>query len=80
MKHGFGKDHANHAKIPEEQQALFSHIPRNILDNLRGGFGSDVWQLFKKSRELITEESIRLTCASDPGEIDTILDGIESIL
>ncbi len=80
MKRGFEKGHRDHAKIPVEQQDLFSHVPRNVLDDLCGGFGNNVWRLFKTSRDLITEESIRLTCINAPDEIGNILDGVESIL
>ncbi|HLC15417.1 MAG TPA: hypothetical protein VJL89_04240 [Thermodesulfovibrionia bacterium] len=39
-----------------------------------------LWCYFESHRSLITKEDIKRTCASDPDEIDRILDQIESLI
>jgi hypothetical protein len=81
IKKGFKKDKkSGHAIVPDEQKALFKHVPQRILDNLCGGFGDNVWEYFKSKRDVITEDAIRLICTNDPKEIDRILDSIERLL
>ncbi len=80
MKLGFQRNHNGHAEISPEQQDLFQHVPPSVRDALCGGFGRNVWEYYKSARSNITQEAIRLTCPNDPGEIERILDDIESIL
>ena len=68
------------ASTPSKLEALFEDVPQNVLDNLCGGFGKDVWKRFRSSRDVISEDAVRRTCASDPTEIDRILDEIERLL
>ncbi len=80
MKSGFEADEHRHAIIPREQEALFEDVPPNVLDKLCGGFGKNVWKRFRSARDVISEDAVRRTCASDPTEIDRILDEIERLL
>jgi membrane-bound lytic murein transglycosylase len=50
------------------------------LADLRGGFGEKIGQYFQTKREHITAAAIKEICASNPQEIDNILDQIESLL
>jgi len=79
MKGGFKKDSDGHAIVPKEQKKLFAHLSQKILDKLCGGFG-EIWEYFKDCRSMITKESIKISCLSDPDEIDRILDNIESLI
>jgi hypothetical protein len=81
MKKGFDQDENGRTILPhQEQQALFQHIGRSTLKDLCGGFGKEVWQYFASVRDAITEDTIKNTCCTHPGEIDRILDQIESLL
>lgn len=79
MKFGFKKQ-GNFTIIPPEQQKLFAKLPPRILADLRGGFGEKIGQYFQTKREHITAAAIKEICASNPQEIDNILDQIESLL
>lgn len=79
MKGGFKKDSDGHAIVPKEQKKLFARLSQKILDKLCGGFG-EIWEYFKDCRNMITKESIKISCLSDPDEIDRILDNIESLI
>ncbi len=81
MKNGFDEtDERGHTIPPEDQKNLFSNVRRQILDDLAGGFGKKSWESFKKYREQITAKDMRMTCDSDPGEIEHILSYIECML
>ncbi|MCP4350861.1 MAG: hypothetical protein GY795_35795 [Desulfobacterales bacterium] len=77
---GLKKDKTrNQAIVPDVQKELFKHVRQNILSDLCGGFGRDIWQYFNK-HDSITKDDIRATCPAYPDEIDRILDNIESLL
>jgi hypothetical protein len=80
MKGGFQKDPHGHAIVPEKQKDLFAHLSPQILDKLIGGFGKQIGECFKDYRDMITAESIKISCSRDPYEIDKILDNIESLI
>jgi hypothetical protein len=80
MKSGFQQDAQGQPTIPPEQDALYQHVPPSVRRDLCGGFGRNAWQYFTSGRDHLTEDSIRLTCPDDPGEIKRILDTIESLL
>ena len=80
MKKGLGRDDADKAVVPDEQATLFQHVPARVLDDLCGGFGADVWELFANARDVITEHTLALTCTSNPGELPALLDRIEALI
>jgi len=80
MKYGFKKDPHGHAIVPEEQKKLFAHLSQKILDKLIGGFGKRIGEYFKDCRDMITKENMKISCLSDPDEIDKILNNIESLI
>ncbi|WP_147451373.1 hypothetical protein [Corallococcus llansteffanensis] len=84
MKEGFRRN-AESGKpiIPKQQEALFESIlkrGRHVVDALCGGFGDDVWRLFELKASPIDEFAVNMTCTTNPGEIDIILDRIEGLL
>lgn len=80
MKSGFRLDPQGEVILPEDQQDLFRHLPRRIGRGLAGGFGKEVWEYFDKAADVVTKEAVYLTCPDDPGEIERVLDAIESLL
>lgn len=79
MKKGFDSDPAGDAVLGP-QSALYQHVPRRVLRDLCGGFGRDVWTLFRDKRSLITAEGVRSTCRTDPDELPRLLDELEELL
>jgi len=80
MKSGFQLDAQGGVVIPMDQQELFRHLPPRIGRGLVGGFGKEVWEYFDKAADVVTREAVYLTCPDDPGEIERVLDAIESLL
>lgn len=80
MKKGFNLAPNGDAVIPVEQTALYQHVPLKVKRDLCGGFGKNVAQQFHDQKNKVQEQDIRVICATDPGEVDRILDQIESIL
>lgn len=81
MKKGFGKDEVTgQPKIPRAQAALFAQVPPRILRALCGGFGDKVCEYFTNAADVIDAYAVRNTCASEPSEIEDILDAIEHLI
>jgi hypothetical protein len=80
MKKGFSRDDSGRPVIPADQATIFRHTPARVLDDLCGGFGADTWQLFKDARDVITADTLTLTCTSSPLELPTLLDRIEALI
>ena len=80
MKKGFPRDDAGKVVVSAEQAALFQHVPAKVLDDLGGGFGSDAWEFFKTARDVITADTLALTCLGSPGELPALLDRIEALI
>lgn len=80
MKSGFSKKVKKIGQFPASQAAIFKNIPPKTLSNLHGGFGPDIWEYFKTYRGQITRESVKLTCESDPDEIESVLNYLECML
>ncbi|NMO15473.1 hypothetical protein HPC49_10840 [Pyxidicoccus fallax] len=84
MKSGFIRDKESERPIiPKEQEALFESLRkrgRHVIEALCGGFGEHAWRLFELKTHLPDENAMRLTCTTNPGEIEAILDRIEGLL
>jgi hypothetical protein len=80
IKRGFDRAANGDAIVPPAQMALYQHVPRRILRELCGGFGRDVAQRYRTHAGKVQEQEVRMMCATDPAEIDRILDEIEAIL
>lgn len=80
MKKGFGRDKSDAPRVLDEQAAIFEHVPRKALENLCGGFGGEAWKLFQTAADVITADTMNLTCTADPRELPELLDRIEAIV
>lgn len=80
MKKGFGRDDSGGPIVPTDQATMFRHLPARVLNDLCGGFGADAWQLFRDARDVITADTMNLTCTSNPLELPTLLDRIEALI
>lgn len=80
MKKGFARDARGNCEIPAEQQNLFEHVPATVLANLIGGFGGDAWKFFCDATDVITADTLRLTCPTHPNELSGLFDQIEGLL
>jgi len=80
IKSGFSRDRDGTCVVPPEQVALFAHVPPRILDELCGGFGDEAWRLFTTASDAITEDTMKLTCPSNLGELPDLLDQIEALI
>ena len=74
MKGGFRGDERRPVAERTEQKALFEYVPQRILNDLCDGFGKEVWRYFESARDVITADTISLTCEINPDEIPDILD------
>lgn len=80
MKKGFEAAPNGNAIIPDEQSALYQHVPPKVKKELCGGFGKRVAQQFHDHKGKFHQQDVSVICGTDSGEIDRILDQIESIL
>jgi len=80
MKYGFQRDNNNNVLVSVEQTPLFAGVDYHTLRGLIGGFGKDISTLFVAHRHSIQEVHIRQVCASDPTELDRVLNEIEKLL
>lgn len=80
MKKGFARSNSGAPKLPVEQIAIFAHVPTKILGDLCEGFGGEVWRLFQTARDVITADTMSLTCLSRPTELPDLFDRIEGLL
>ena len=80
VKSGFSRDKNGACVVPSEQTALFAHVPAKILEDLCGGFGDETWRLFKSAGDVITKDTMELTCQSNPCELPDLLDQIEELI
>lgn len=89
MKFGFSRNKTTgKAILDEDEKALYPRdkLPRNVIDDLCGGFGEDVWRCFlvgKVENKEITQqdfESLYFDQPSQMEEIDDLLKRIERML
>ena len=80
MKKGFARSNSGAPKIPVEQMSVFAHVPPKVLDDLCEGFGGEVWRLFQTASDVITADTMNLTCLSSPTELPDLFDRIEGLL
>jgi hypothetical protein len=80
IKTGFSSDDTGTCQVPSEQMTLYQHVPAKVLDDLCGGFGSESWKLFTTAADVITKDTINLTCPMNLGELPNLLDQIEGLL
>ncbi len=80
MKHGFRLAADGEIDILVAQSALYAGIHKHVCRNLCGGFGDNVYELFKTKRQYLKSKDIENICPNDPNEINRILDEIEKIL
>lgn len=81
LKKGFKVDRQTRAvTINKAQIALFSDQSPEAINSLKGGFGSNISNLFKDQRASFTKENIREICPQDPEEIEHILIEIERLI
>jgi hypothetical protein len=80
MKKGFSRDDSGTPVVHADQAMIFQHVPTRVLEDLCGGFGPDVWELFRDARDVITADTLNLTCDSNPLELPRLLDRIEALI
>ena len=80
MKHGFRLAANGKIEISATQSGLYAGIHKHVRRNLCGGFGKNVYELFKTKRQYLKYEDIENVCPNDPNEISRILEEIEKIL
>lgn len=77
LKNGFS---AYAAADPLKVAALYASVPKHARTALEGGFGKYAWRAFIDNARVFTAQSVRKWCASDPTEMDRLLDLVESLL
>jgi len=80
MKHGFKRADNGEANVPTTQSALYADVHKHVRRNLCGGFGDNVYELFKTKRQFLKSKDIENICTKDPNEVNRVLDEIEKIL
>jgi hypothetical protein len=80
MKHGFRLLNTGQAEIPPEQINLYDGVNGHVRRDLCGGFGANVFELFRTKRTFLRQEDIERLCPREPNEIQAMLDEIERIL
>ena len=80
MKKGFARHESGAPKIPDEQVTIFEHLPKKVVEDLCGGFGTEAWKLFQTAADVITRDTMNLTCTINPRELLDLLDQIEALI
>jgi hypothetical protein len=65
---------------PKAVQELYGGLSAHVRQNLCEGFGGETWKAFADNRDAFTANGVREWCASEPQEIERLLDGIEQLL
>ncbi len=79
MKEGFTKKKgAQGVEVPAEQDHLFKQVSDWHRTRLRRGFGDDIGSRFGQAS--LDREELDTVCSSNPGELERLLDALESIL
>lgn len=80
MKRGFDVDEFQGSPSNAGRHSLFRHLRIHIVRDLVGGFGRNVAGLFASEKHRFTREIVLQRCSQSAGEIEAMLDQIESLI